>query len=145
MYWLKDISLWLTHALAVLAGGSAGADVHHLPRLRARFVFQIAAGPMTSSGFIAGVLTFTPYYHWRWEHAIHHGTSGQLDKRGIGDIWTMTVQEYLDASRWRRFSYRLARNPIVLFVIAPLFVFVILQRFPRPQVPAGASGTPWGG
>src|SRR6185369_9501285 len=71
-------------------------------------------------------------YHWRWEHAIHHGTSGQLDKRGTGDIWTMTVQEYLDASRWKKFSYRLARNPIVLFVIAPMVVFVILQRFPSP-------------
>ena len=54
----------------------------------------------------AGVLTFTPYYHWRWQHAIHHGTSGNLDKRGVGDIWTMTVQEYLESSRWKRFSYR---------------------------------------
>jgi len=61
-------------------------------------------------GFITGLLTFTPYYHWRWEHAIHHAGAGHLDRRGTGDIWTMTVEEYLKSSRWKRFSYRLARN-----------------------------------
>jgi fatty acid desaturase len=57
-----------------------------------------------------------------WEHAMHHGTAGDLDRRGTGDVWTMIVQQYLEASRWRRFSYRLARNPMVLFVLALLFV-----------------------
>jgi omega-6 fatty acid desaturase (delta-12 desaturase) len=76
------------------------------------------------------VLTFTPYFHWRWEHSIHHATSGDLDRRGTGDVWTMTVQEYLESSRWKRFAYRLARNPLVLFVLAPLYLFVIRQRFP---------------
>jgi omega-6 fatty acid desaturase (delta-12 desaturase) len=80
-------------------------------------------------GFITGLLTLTPYHHWRWEHAIHHASCGDLDRRGTGDIWTMTVQEYLEASRWKRFAYRLARNPIVLFVIAPAFLFIIWQRF----------------
>ena len=84
-------------------------------------------------GFIAGILTFTPYYHWRWEHAIHHGTAGDLDRRGTGDVWTLTVQEYLESSRWKKFAYRLARNPFVLFVIAPLFLFLIRQRFPSPK------------
>jgi len=56
-----------------------------------------------------------------------------LDRRGMGDIWTLTVQEYLEASRWERFAYRLARNPIVLFVIAPFYVFVIKQRFPKAE------------
>jgi omega-6 fatty acid desaturase (delta-12 desaturase) len=56
-----------------------------------------------------------------------------LDRRGIGDVWTMTVEEYLQASRWRRFAYRLARNPLVLFVIAPLFMFLVLQRFPSSR------------
>ena len=64
---------------------------------------------------IAGVLTFSPYYHWRWEHAIHHGTAGDLDKRGRGDVGTMTVQEYLAASRGRRLAYGLVRNPLILF------------------------------
>jgi acyl-lipid omega-6 desaturase (Delta-12 desaturase) len=84
-------------------------------------------------GFIAGILTFTPYYHWRWEHSLHHATAGDLDRRGTGDIWTMTVQEYLESSRWKRFAYGLSRNPVVLFVIAPLFLFLIRQRFPSPR------------
>jgi hypothetical protein len=66
-------------------------------------------------------------------HAIHHASAGHLDKRGTGDIYTMTVQEYLESTRWKRFSYRLARNPIVLFVIAPLYIFVISQRFPSSK------------
>jgi acyl-lipid omega-6 desaturase (Delta-12 desaturase) len=81
-------------------------------------------------GFLTGMLVFTPYYHWRWEHSVHHATTGHLDKRGKGDVWTMTVQEYLESSRWKKFSYRLTRNPIVLFVLAPLFLFAVLQRFP---------------
>jgi fatty acid desaturase len=58
-------------------------------------------------GVLTGVLTFTPYYLWRWEHAVHHAGSGDLDRRGTGDVWTLTVQEYLEASRWKRFAYRL--------------------------------------
>src|SRR5690606_31578704 len=84
-------------------------------------------------GLVTGVLTFSPYSHWRWEHAIHHGSAGHLDKRGTGDIWTMTVQEYLDALRLRRMHYRLVRNPFVLFVLAPWFVFVIKHRFPSAK------------
>jgi len=80
-------------------------------------------------GFIAGMLTFTPYYHWRWEHSLHHASAGDLDRRGTGDVWTMTVQEYLESSRWKRFAYGLSRNPVVLFIIAPLFLFLIRQRF----------------
>ena len=83
------------------------------------------------TGFITGVLTLTPFHHWKWEHAIHHASSGNLDKRGTGDIWTMTVEEYLAASRAKRFSYRLSRNPVILFLIAPLYLFVIHQRFPK--------------
>ena len=84
-------------------------------------------------GFITGVLTFTPYYHWRWEHAVHHASSGDLDRRGMGDVWTLTVQEYLEASRWKRFAYRLARNPVILFGLAPLYLFLIHMRFPSTQ------------
>ena len=82
---------------------------------------------------MTGLLSFTPYYHWRWEHAQHHGSSGDLDRRGTGDIWTLTVQEYLEASRWKRFAYRLTRNPLVLFVLAPAFLFLVLQRFPSAK------------
>lgn len=90
-------------------------------------------GANDTLGFIAGVLTFTPYYHWRWEHASHHGSSGDLNKWGMGDVWMMTVQEYLESSRWKRFAYQLARNPFVLFVVAPLTIFVIGQRFPSSR------------
>lgn len=84
-------------------------------------------------GFIAGVLTLTPFQQWRWEHAHHHGTAGNLDRRGTGDIWTLTVQEYIASSRWKRFAYRLARNPVILFLVAPLFLFVVWHRFPLPK------------
>jgi len=81
-------------------------------------------------GNIAGLMVFTPYYHWRWEHAIHHNTSGDLGRRGVGDIWTMTVQEYLNSPPWRRFIYAVTRNPTVLFSIAPLLLFLCWHRVP---------------
>jgi acyl-lipid omega-6 desaturase (Delta-12 desaturase) len=87
-------------------------------------------------GFITGMFTFTPHYHWRWEHAIHHASAGHLDKRGTGDVWTLTVEEYLASSRWKRFAYRLARNPIILFVIAPMFLFMVRHRFCSPEANA---------
>lgn len=84
-------------------------------------------------GFLTGMLTFTPYHHWKWEHAVHHATNGDLDKRGIGDVWTMTVEEYLTSSRWIKFSYRLLRNPFILFCVAPLFLFFVLERIPSSK------------
>jgi omega-6 fatty acid desaturase (delta-12 desaturase) len=80
-------------------------------------------------GFISGLLTLTPFHHWKWEHSIHHASTGDLSRRGVGDIWTLTVKEYLESTRWRRFTYRLTRNPVILFLIAPLFLFFVLQRF----------------
>jgi omega-6 fatty acid desaturase (delta-12 desaturase) len=80
-------------------------------------------------GFISGLLTMTPYRHWRWQHAVHHGTSGNLDERGIGDVWTMTVQEYKDAPLWQKLQYRFTRNPFVLFGLIPLSLFFVYQRF----------------
>ena len=132
MYRSLAVSWWLTVPLALLAGAFLVRifiifhDCGHGSFFKSRRANDIV-------GFIAGVLTFTPYYHWRWEHNIHHASAGHLDKRGTGDVWTMTVQEYLESSRWKRFSYRLARNPIVLFVLAPLFLFLVMQRFPAPK------------
>jgi len=128
MFYLKDISIWAALPLAILAGMLLVRvfiffhDCGHDSFFKSHWANALV-------GFIAGVLTFTPYYHWRWQHGIHHGTSGHLDKRGVGDVWTLTVQEYLDASRWKRFSYRFIRSPFVLFVIAPLYVFLFRQRF----------------
>jgi omega-6 fatty acid desaturase (delta-12 desaturase) len=94
-------------------------------------------------GFITGVLTFTAYYQWRWEHAVHHASSGDLDRRGTGDVWTLTVEEYLAASRWKRFSYRLARNPIILFGLAPLYLFLIHQRLPNRKAGRREQRSVW--
>jgi len=129
IYLSLPVSWWLVAPLAVLAGGFVVRifiifhDCGHGSYFKSRRANDIV-------GFISGVVTFTPYYHWRWEHNIHHATSGHLDKRGVGDIWTMTVQEYLESSRWKRFAYRLARNPFILFLIAPLYLFIFRQRFP---------------
>ena len=132
IYFSRSISWWLTVPLAILAGGFLVRvfiifhDCGHGSYFKSRKANDVL-------GFIAGVLTFTPYYHWRWEHAIHHASSGHLDKRGVGDIWTMTVQEYLESSRWKRFAYRLARNPVILFAIAPLYLFLVQQRIPSSK------------
>lgn len=128
MYHALQVSLWLTVPLALLSAGFLVRifiilhDCAHGSYFNSRRANEIV-------GRIAGVLTFTPYAHWRWEHAVHHASAGDLDRRGTGDVWTMTVQEYLTATRGRRSAYRLMRNPLVLFVLAPLFVFFVKQRF----------------
>lgn len=81
-------------------------------------------------GIFTGIITFTPYFAWRQAHAVHHATSGDLDRRGTGDIWTLTYDEYKIMPRWKRLSYRLYRNPFIIFVIGPVIDFVILQRLP---------------
>lgn len=132
LYRSLEISYWLTLPLAILAGAILVRvfiifhDCGHGSFFKSRAANDIL-------GFVSGVLTFTPYYHWRWEHAIHHASAGHLDKRGTGDVWTMTVQEYLEASRWKRFAYRLARNPFILFGLAPLLLFLVMQRFPASK------------
>jgi acyl-lipid omega-6 desaturase (Delta-12 desaturase) len=132
MYLSLDVSYWLVVPLAILASGFLVRvfiiqhDCGHGSFFKSRLANDIL-------GFITGVLTFTPYFHWRWEHALHHSSSGDLDRRGTGDVWTLTVQEYLESSRWKRFSYRLVRNPAVLFVIAPMFLFLIWQRLASPK------------
>ncbi|HTI69251.1 MAG TPA: fatty acid desaturase [Candidatus Limnocylindria bacterium] len=135
MYFTVQISWWLTLPLAALAGAFLVRtfilfhDCGHGSFFKSTRVNHIIGG-------ITGILTFTPYFYWRWQHAIHHSTSGDLDRRGTGDVWTLTVQEYLEASRWKKFAYRLARNPIVLFVLAPLFLFLIMHRVPSFKAPA---------
>lgn len=123
------IGAWLTIPLALLAGGFLVRvfiifhDCSHGSFFKARWLNDAV-------GSLMGVLCFTPYYRWRWEHSVHHATAGHLDRRGIGDVWTMTVREYLQASRWKRFAYRLARHPLILFVIAPLVLFLVIERLP---------------
>jgi acyl-lipid omega-6 desaturase (Delta-12 desaturase) len=80
-------------------------------------------------GFFLGVLVFTPYAFWKKSHAIHHANNGKLEGRGIGDVYTLTVREYKDSSLWRRLLYRIYRNPLVQFVIAPVLFFSVYYRF----------------
>src|SRR5439155_22012905 len=133
LWYLMDrslsISYWLTVPLVILAAGF----------LVRTFIISHACGHGSyfksrrandTWGYITGVVSFSPYYLWRWEHAVHHASSGDLDRRGMGDVWTLTVQEYLESSRWRRFAYRLARNPIVMFVVAPVTLFLFIHRWP---------------
>ncbi len=126
------VSIWLTVPLALLAGGFLVRifiifhDCTHGSFFKSRLANECV-------GCLTGLLCFTPFYRWRYEHSIHHASAGDLDRRGTGDVWTMTVQEYLEASRWKRRAYRLARNPFILFVIAPLVLFLVLERLPTSK------------
>ena len=83
-------------------------------------------------GIFCSLFVLTPYYQWRHDHAVHHATAGDLDRRGIGDVTTLTVREYLARSGWQRLMYRLYRHPLVMFGIGPLYIFLVAQRFPSP-------------
>ena len=84
-------------------------------------------------GFIAGVLTFTPYVQWRRDHVLHHASAGDLDRRGHGDVLTLTVREYVARTRWGRLKYRLYRHPLVLLGLGPLHLFVGQRYRPRSK------------
>lgn len=92
-------------------------------------------------GRVLGVLTMTPYDFWRRTHALHHASCGNLDRRGVGDIDTLTVREYLARSRWGRLKYRLYRHPVVLFVVGPAYMFLLQQRLPVGLMRSGWR--PW--
>ncbi|MGD8518247.1 MAG: fatty acid desaturase [Anaerolineae bacterium] len=124
------VSYWVTLALAVVAAAL-------LVRI---FIFFHDCGhgsffpsprANTLVGYISGILTFTPYHDWRIAHAKHHATAGNLDRRGVGDVWTMTVEEYQAAPRRTQIAYRLFRNPLIMFGLGPAVSFLIGQRFYR--------------
>lgn len=131
------VSYWLALPLCALAGGFLMRmfiifhDCGHGSFFASRRANDIL-------GFIAGVLLFTPYHYWTHRHAIHHATAGNLDKRGFGDVWTMTVREYRGSSRWQRIKFRLYRSPFILFILGPIYLFLIHHRFA-----ARGSGARW--
>lgn len=93
------------------------------------------------TGRLIGVLTLTPYGYWRRAHAAHHASAGNLDERGIGDITTLTLEEYRALSPRGRLGYRLYRHPAVMFGIGPAFLFLFKQRLPFGMMKDGAQ--PW--
>ena len=92
-------------------------------------------------GRIASVVTLTPYGLWRRTHALHHARAGNLDRRGFGDVDTLTVEEYRARSFWGRLRYRLYRHPLVMFGIGPAYLFFLQYRLPVGQMRAGWR--PW--
>ncbi len=127
MFWAAQYSVWLTLPLAIPAGAlvirffGLQHDCGHNSLFPDRRVNEAV-------GRVISVLTFTPYDHWRRSHALHHQLSGNLDKRGFGDIETMTVKEYEAKTFWGRLRYRLYRHPMVILIIGPPLFFLVLQR-----------------
>ena len=128
--WLAlSVSVWLTLLLTIPAAGFLlrlfliQHDCGHGSFFRHR-----EANDWLGRGI--GILTLTPYDIWRRSHATHHATSGNLDKRGIGDIDTLTVREYRALPAWRKIAYRLYRHPIVMFGLGPAWIFLLMNRLP---------------
>jgi omega-6 fatty acid desaturase (delta-12 desaturase) len=123
-------SYWITLALAIVASGlMVRIFIFHHDCGHGSFFASKRAN--TILGYITGILTFTPYHDWRYAHSIHHATAGDLDRRGVGDVWTMTVEEYLAAPKKEKIAYRLVRHPLITFGIGPSIMFLFAQRFSR--------------
>lgn len=86
-------------------------------------------------GTLCGLLVLSPFVRWRHDHAVHHATSGDLDKRGVGDLPTLTVAEYLQRSRSGRLGYRIIRSPLVMFGLGPVFAMIIGPRIVARNAP----------
>ncbi|HEY2009632.1 MAG TPA: fatty acid desaturase [Rhizomicrobium sp.] len=141
LMWLSlDVGYWLTLLLAIPAAGflvrlfMIQHDCGHGAFFRGRALNDWV-------GRLLGVLTLTPYDYWKRNHAAHHATSSNLDRRGIGDIDMLTVEEYRSRSLPGRISYRLYRNAIVMFGIGAAYMFFLQHRLPFYQMRAGWR--PW--
>lgn len=128
-----EVSYWLTLALSVVTALFLVRififfhDCGHNSFFPSRRMNKIA-------GFWLGVLVFTPGEQWWKSHAIHHATSGNLDKRGIGDVTTMTLEEYVQAKWQDRLGYKFFRHPLVMFGLGPIFMFLLSHRLPLPNL-----------
>ncbi|MCB0805908.1 MAG: fatty acid desaturase [Bacteroidales bacterium] len=128
--WVLQYSFWLALPLMVVAAGFLVRifiifhDCGHGSFFRSKKLNR-------TIGTICGILAFTPYDKWTDSHRNHHQTVGNLDKRGDGDVWTLTVEEYQNSSSKRRFFYRLFRHPVFLIFVAGPLSFLLYQRFTR--------------
>jgi omega-6 fatty acid desaturase (delta-12 desaturase) len=127
------ISYWLTLVLSVFAAGFMVRifiifhDCGHGSFFKSKRLNKIV-------GIITGLIVFTPYHMWSHEHHIHHQTVGNLDKRGTGDVKTLTVNEYSKLSWWQKLFYRFYRNPLFLFGVAPILLFTIQHRLTKKNM-----------
>jgi omega-6 fatty acid desaturase (delta-12 desaturase) len=144
MYLALDVSYLLTLALVVPAAGFL---------VRTFVVFHDCAhGSLLPSkrangyvGRVLGLFVLSPFQRWRHDHAIHHATSGDLERRGVGDIITLTVTEYRARGKRGRLAYRAIRNPVVMFGLGPVIAMVvgprIATRSQRPRLRHSVLGT----
>ncbi|NQX58096.1 fatty acid desaturase [Paenibacillus qinlingensis] len=127
-YLSLSISYWMTLPITIIASGFVIRtfiifhDCCHQSFFKSRRANEIV-------GTITGILTLFPYQQWKNSHSIHHATSSNLEKRGIGDMWVLTVDEYAASSIWVRMAYRLYRNPFIMFGLGPIFLFLFTNRF----------------
>jgi omega-6 fatty acid desaturase (delta-12 desaturase) len=136
-WWSLSYSYWLTLAISVV-------NAAFLVRLFA-IQHDCGHGAFFNNrkvsdwiGRILGVITLTPYDVWRRTHSVHHSTSGNLDKRGMGDVHTLTVTEYNNLSWIRRMEYKVYRHPLTLFGVGPGYLFLLQNRIPLGLMKSGA-------
>ena len=129
-YLSLSVSYWLTLAFAIVTSGFVIRtfiifhDCTHQSFFKSKLANKVI-------GTITGVVALVPYEQWKYSHSMHHATSSNLDKRGTGDMWLLTVDEYAEASKMTRLSYRFYRNPLVMFGLGPIAVFLFQYRFNR--------------
>ncbi len=142
MYYSLAISYWLTLLLAIPAAG-------FLVRIFIIFhdcghgSFFKSHKANTIVGYLTGILTFVPYHEWRFNHARHHATCSDLDRRGLGDVWTLTTREYLALPPFRKLMYRLYRNPLIMFGLGPIWIFLLGNRYPPREAKPREKRSVW--
>lgn len=132
MYWLliHNYSYWWVLLLGIINAGFLARtfiifhDCVHYSFFRSELLCRFI-------GHFCGIIAFTPFTQWQRAHQMHHETSSNLDRRGMGDMWMITAKEYFSSTRMKKLWYRLYRNPIFLFIIASVIKFVLLNRLPK--------------
>ncbi len=141
LVWAVESGNWWLYAVLLPPAGLFLVRVFMLQHDCGHYSFFTAKPANDWFGRLCGVLTLTPYDHWRRCHAIHHASCGNLDRRGVGDIDTLTVAEYRARGPLGRLLYRAYRHPLVLFGIGPSFVFMLQNRIPTGKLTRGLM--PW--
>jgi omega-6 fatty acid desaturase (delta-12 desaturase) len=142
MYFSLQVSYLLVLALAIPASGFL---------VRTYILFHDCAhGSLLPSrranawlGSVLGLMVFTPFARWRYEHIVHHATAGDLDRRFVGDVPTYTVAEYQAWSRPTRLGYRLYRNPAVMFGLGPIYAMLLEPRWAYPSAAPRIKRSVW--